>query len=345
MRAKFGRLQQDQWRDQGFMELLGRFITKKPFSTTLLFERHHFSPDSVGESCEFRHSEEAKKNPRECKFWQAGECTNKECIFRHGTKQVKRVPTPCYYFSMGKCTRGATCPFLHATPASSSFLTSVFGDQQSIQPSSDSVFGSIAQNPQPTSSTFSQPTVPLKTDTPQKKPLDAIFTTNHQISSSPVQTTPTSIIPPSPQIIVRFDAFEDFESCDDEQDEPVKKEEEKVTPPPANAPKKRKINRSVLRELETQPEDVTTDKRNTITHQTQTITHQVKKDDERTNEKVKDVTKSSSTKQLKPAVDPSKKTKRPLEPTKKTSVAKKVKVQSEKSIDEELAALEQELNM
>lgn len=100
-----------------------------------------------GSECEYRHSEGARVNPRDCKFWFSGKCLNPKCLFRHPpldglvgnpvatsgpvmtASQVTasmHLPTlnssaynlnknnvPCYYFQMGTCLKGDKCPFMH----------------------------------------------------------------------------------------------------------------------------------------------------------------------------------------------------------------------------------------
>lgn len=36
-----------------------------------------------GSECEYRHSEHARMNPRDCWFWLNGNCLNPKCSFRH----------------------------------------------------------------------------------------------------------------------------------------------------------------------------------------------------------------------------------------------------------------------
>lgn len=99
-----------------------------------------------GNSCEFRHSEAARMNPRDCWYWIHSTCRNPNCSFRHPPlegKPVSSVPpqasavaaattapavsavampaaalsskskTPCYFFSQGHCAKGDKCPFMH----------------------------------------------------------------------------------------------------------------------------------------------------------------------------------------------------------------------------------------
>ncbi|KAG0474715.1 hypothetical protein HPP92_014401 [Vanilla planifolia] len=97
-----------------------------------------------GSECEYRHSEGARINPRDCRFWLTGSCLNPKCLFRHppldglfGNPGATPAPTvtayqtpqlpkgnssaydlsrnhvPCYYFQKGACLKGDKCPFMH----------------------------------------------------------------------------------------------------------------------------------------------------------------------------------------------------------------------------------------
>lgn len=95
-----------------------------------------------GAECEYRHSDIARVNPRDCWYWLNGNCLNPKCAFRHppldgllGTQ----VPTPvgpslppsltattpvasnsvkqpvaCIFFQKGLCLKGDRCYFLHS---------------------------------------------------------------------------------------------------------------------------------------------------------------------------------------------------------------------------------------
>ncbi|KAL5983159.1 hypothetical protein ACLOJK_017241 [Asimina triloba] len=111
---------------------------------------------SDGNECEYRHSEGARMNPRDCWYWLNGNCSNPKCSFRHlpfegfpgtpgGTSgpsfppsqapaaaQIPPAPTvaaygsnkqmvPCIYFQKGHCLKGDRCPFMHGSlPVSNS---------------------------------------------------------------------------------------------------------------------------------------------------------------------------------------------------------------------------------
>ncbi|KAL7001443.1 hypothetical protein U1Q18_002594 [Sarracenia purpurea var. burkii] len=96
-----------------------------------------------GAECEYRHSDIARVNPRDCWFWLNGSCLNPKCAFRHPpldgllgtqvstpvgsslppsqTTAVTSAPrnsgkqaVPCIFFQKGFCLKGDICPFLHA---------------------------------------------------------------------------------------------------------------------------------------------------------------------------------------------------------------------------------------
>lgn len=89
-----------------------------------------------GIECEFRHSDNARLNPRDCWYWLAGCCLNPTCVFRHPplegltftaaqtavTQQsvapVKKTTVPCYFYFNSFCNKGDSCSFLHG-PADS----------------------------------------------------------------------------------------------------------------------------------------------------------------------------------------------------------------------------------
>ncbi|KAK7319200.1 hypothetical protein RJT34_03918 [Clitoria ternatea] len=99
-----------------------------------------------GNECEYRHSEYARVNPRDCWYWLNGNCLNPKCSFRHppldgllGTPTAtagaggpstpsSQIPTacathapynsskqgvPCIFFQKGLCLKGDRCTFLH----------------------------------------------------------------------------------------------------------------------------------------------------------------------------------------------------------------------------------------
>lgn len=97
-----------------------------------------------GSECEYRHSDIARLNPRDCWYWLNGSCLNPKCAFRHPPLDGllgAQVPTPtgssvppaasvaptpnvpyvsskqgvpCIFFQQGFCLKGDRCPFFHA---------------------------------------------------------------------------------------------------------------------------------------------------------------------------------------------------------------------------------------
>ncbi|GLT44990.1 hypothetical protein SLA2020_188580 [Shorea laevis] len=91
-----------------------------------------------GIECEYRHSEKARLNPRDCWYWFSGNCINPTCAFRHppldgpsqqpaestaskyrGSTPVNKTGTTCYFYFNGYCNKGDRCPFLHGPDGSS----------------------------------------------------------------------------------------------------------------------------------------------------------------------------------------------------------------------------------
>ncbi|KAJ7954443.1 Zinc finger CCCH domain-containing protein [Quillaja saponaria] len=97
-----------------------------------------------GSECEYRHSEYARVNPRDCWYWLNGICMNPKCSFRHppldsllGTQAAPaagpplppsqiavttathapynshKQAVPCIFFQKGICLKGDRCAFLH----------------------------------------------------------------------------------------------------------------------------------------------------------------------------------------------------------------------------------------
>ncbi|CAL5339392.1 unnamed protein product [Camellia sinensis] len=85
-----------------------------------------------GIECEYRHSEIARLNPRDCCYWLAGSCFNPSCAFRHPpldthtevssksappqsqcSAPTNKVNAPCYFYFNGFCNKGDRCSFLH----------------------------------------------------------------------------------------------------------------------------------------------------------------------------------------------------------------------------------------
>ncbi|WCJ25097.1 Zinc finger CCCH domain-containing protein 17 [Euphorbia peplus] len=97
-----------------------------------------------GAECDYRHSEYARVNPRDCYYWLNGSCLNRKCAFRHPpldglfeseteaaagsflppprmaappafyTPQIPgKAAVQCFYFQKGACGKGDRCGFLH----------------------------------------------------------------------------------------------------------------------------------------------------------------------------------------------------------------------------------------
>lgn len=97
-----------------------------------------------GSECEYRHSDSARLNPRDCWYWLNGNCLNPKCAFRHppldalvGPEVLNHAETfmppahamaaaaqvpyvsnkhgvPCIFFQQGICMKGDRCSFFHA---------------------------------------------------------------------------------------------------------------------------------------------------------------------------------------------------------------------------------------
>ncbi|KAK1274274.1 Zinc finger CCCH domain-containing protein 19 [Acorus gramineus] len=104
-----------------------------------------------GNDCEYRHSENARMNPRDCYFWLNSNCLNPKCGFRHPPLEgpvgaplstssgaafplvqaalpaqlhAVNVPAsynpnkqniPCIFFQKGGCLKGDKCSFMHGS--------------------------------------------------------------------------------------------------------------------------------------------------------------------------------------------------------------------------------------
>lgn len=96
-----------------------------------------------GAECEYRHSDIARLNPRDCYYWFSGNCLNPKCAFRHpplegmlgpqeaapsgsslppsqttattvsSTQNSGKQSVPCIFFQKGFCLKGAMCHFSH----------------------------------------------------------------------------------------------------------------------------------------------------------------------------------------------------------------------------------------
>lgn len=67
-----------------------------------------------GDDCKFRHDVEQKPLDLICKFYLAGSCNNKRCLYLHDTSKY-----PCkFLYVSGKCDKMTECIFSHARFAS-----------------------------------------------------------------------------------------------------------------------------------------------------------------------------------------------------------------------------------
>ncbi|XP_028776700.1 LOW QUALITY PROTEIN: zinc finger CCCH domain-containing protein 17-like [Neltuma alba] len=121
-----------------------------------------------GSECEYRHSEYARVNPRDCWYWLNGNCLNPKCSFRHppldsflspqaataggsSAPPPQTAPTsvphapynstkqavPCIFFQKGLCLKGDRCAFLHGpNPNTSSKVPQVQATNQVTEPPS-----------------------------------------------------------------------------------------------------------------------------------------------------------------------------------------------------------------
>lgn len=141
-----------------------------------------------GNECEYRHSEYARVNPRDCWYWLNGNCLNPKCSFRHppldgllGTPPATAaaaagpsVPTPqiaatsathappyngskqavpCIFFQKGFCLKGDRCAFLHGpNPTNGSKIATqgsmTMTNQGAENPSFKKPFGGIEKHAQ-----------------------------------------------------------------------------------------------------------------------------------------------------------------------------------------------------
>lgn len=151
-----------------------------------------------GDDCEYRHSEEARMNPRDCYYWLNGNCLNPKCGFRHppldnlvgtpvATSAKSSLPpplpvtstqfpaakasayppvkqsTPCYYYQQGLCLKGDRCAFMHGS--------------QPVNPVSPQVLVSKPAAPQPP---VPKPAPPVTETQNYKKPVWSLDKCNQQ---------------------------------------------------------------------------------------------------------------------------------------------------------------------
>ncbi|PON78214.1 Zinc finger, CCCH-type [Parasponia andersonii] len=120
-----------------------------------------------GSECEYRHSEYARVNPRDCWYWLNGNCLNPKCSFRHppldgllgaqaapsvgsglpssqtaaasvpaATQNSGKQAVPCIFFQKGYCIKGDRCAFLHGpNPTTSIKITQPSAPTHASEPS------------------------------------------------------------------------------------------------------------------------------------------------------------------------------------------------------------------
>ncbi|GMJ04488.1 hypothetical protein like AT2G02160 [Hibiscus trionum] len=140
-----------------------------------------------GSECEYRHSEYARVNPRDCYYWLNGNCLNPKCGFRHppldgllgaqattptGSSKpslhtaattapashmpynqgasycTSKQPVPCVFFLKGLCIKGDRCAFLHG-PATSNKPTQPAASTTASEPHSLKKTFGAAEAPPP----------------------------------------------------------------------------------------------------------------------------------------------------------------------------------------------------
>lgn len=128
-----------------------------------------------GSECEYRHSEYARINPRDCWYWLNGNCLNPKCAFRHppldgllgsqvATSSGSSLPSsqaavtpvthiaynpgkqavPCIFFQKGLCLKGDRCAFSHGqNPIANKALNAAGGSPVIESRSVKKVFGAL----------------------------------------------------------------------------------------------------------------------------------------------------------------------------------------------------------
>ncbi|XP_024528429.1 zinc finger CCCH domain-containing protein 32-like [Selaginella moellendorffii] len=106
-----------------------------------------------GMQCEFRHSEVARLNPRDCWYWLSGNCLNPDCPFRHPPLDVSEEENPssnsrvpCYFYSQGYCAKGDQCPFMHGFARRSQQVQTLAQQQQTPSQPQVPAASTVTQN-------------------------------------------------------------------------------------------------------------------------------------------------------------------------------------------------------
>ncbi|XP_041014030.1 zinc finger CCCH domain-containing protein 17 [Juglans microcarpa x Juglans regia] len=128
-----------------------------------------------GSECEYRHSEFARLNPRDCWYWLNGNCLNPKCSFRHPpldaslgaqaatsvgsslpTAQTAAIPAtnalygsskqavPCIFYQKGHCLKGDRCAFSHGpSPTTSNKVPQALATNVTEPLTSKKTFGGL----------------------------------------------------------------------------------------------------------------------------------------------------------------------------------------------------------
>ncbi|XP_074309025.1 zinc finger CCCH domain-containing protein 17 [Silene latifolia] len=148
-----------------------------------------------GSQCEYRHSEAARGNPRDCYYWLNGTCLNANCGFRHPPLDVMVPPqggsyagpsplmppsgapfasipqnaakqaVPCIFFQRGVCSKGDKCHFMHgAVPLPNTKIQPGVATTASTEmPSFKKTFGASEKGPQPKMNVYSNASKSIET--------------------------------------------------------------------------------------------------------------------------------------------------------------------------------------
>ncbi|XP_051144981.1 zinc finger CCCH domain-containing protein 17-like [Andrographis paniculata] len=131
-----------------------------------------------GNDCEYRHSDVARLNPRDCYFWLHGNCLNPKCGFRHPpldgllgmqnpTSTGPSAPLPqvaaapsrdaasnihkegqaCIFFQKGYCMKGDWCPFVHLPSTSSNKTSLALGTGSVAEPTTNRKPSTVLSKP------------------------------------------------------------------------------------------------------------------------------------------------------------------------------------------------------
>lgn len=74
---------------------------------------YFYSTCTKGNACPFRHCEAALGTEAVCSLWREGNCSRKNCKFRHMESRINRHFIPCYWENQPGGCRKPHCVFLH----------------------------------------------------------------------------------------------------------------------------------------------------------------------------------------------------------------------------------------